>query len=65
MLHFLYIDPGSGSYFIQVLIAAILGAWFWIKGYWVRIKHFFMKKASKEDDKSTEDKRVEGEGREA
>ena len=37
----LYIDPGSGSYFIQVIIAAALGAAFWIKMSWQRIKAFF------------------------
>jgi hypothetical protein len=37
----LYIDPGSGSYVIQVIVAAILGAAFWIKMSWQRIKAFF------------------------
>jgi hypothetical protein len=38
---FLYIEPGSGSYLLQVVIAAILGAAFWIKMSWLRIKAFF------------------------
>lgn len=38
---FLYIEPGSGSYLLQVIIAAILGAAFWIKMSWLRIKSFF------------------------
>lgn len=46
--HLLYIDPGSGSYLVQVIIAAILGGWFWLKNYWVRIKAFFGSK--KKDD---------------
>jgi hypothetical protein len=37
----LYIDPGSGSYLVQVIIAAILGAVFYFKGIWLRIKLFF------------------------
>jgi hypothetical protein len=37
----LYIDPGSGSYLVQVIVAALLGAAFWIKMSWHRIKSFF------------------------
>ena len=44
----LYIDPGSGSYLVQVIIAAVLAGWFWIKNYWTRIKAFFSSK--KKDD---------------
>lgn len=38
---FLYVDPGSGSYLIQVIIAAVLGAVFYFKNMWWRIKTFF------------------------
>jgi len=38
---FLYIDPGSGSYLVQVIIAAVLGGAFWIKRFWRKIKSFF------------------------
>jgi hypothetical protein len=31
----LYVDPGSGSYLIQVIIAAILGALFYFKNAWL------------------------------
>ena len=37
----LYIDPGSGSYLVQVIIAAILGGAFWIKKFWRKIRSFF------------------------
>lgn len=36
-----YIDPGSGSFFVQMLLAGILGAGMAIKAYWHRIKAFF------------------------
>jgi len=36
-----YIDPGSGSYILQLLIAGLLGAAFAVKIYWKRIKAFF------------------------
>ena len=39
--HLLYIDPGSGSYLVQVIIAAILGVTFYFKTIWLRIKLFF------------------------
>lgn len=39
----LYVDPGSGSYLIQVIIAALFGAWFWLKGYFWKVKSFFSK----------------------
>ena len=38
---FLYIDPGSGSYLVQVIIAAVLGGAFWIKIFWRKIRSFF------------------------
>jgi len=42
MLHtFLYIDPGSGSYLIQVIIAAILGVGVYFRTIRARIKAFF------------------------
>jgi YidC/Oxa1 family membrane protein insertase len=34
----LYIDPGSGSYAIQVIIAAVLGVVFWIRTLWQRFR---------------------------
>lgn len=40
-LFLLYIDPGSGSYLIQALVAAVLGVAFFFKNIVVIIKHFF------------------------
>ena len=39
-----YIDPSTGSYIIQIILAGVLGALFAIKTYWGRIKLFFTKK---------------------
>ena len=53
-MHFflLYIDPGSGSYILQMIIAAVLGVSFFFKNFWLAIKTFFTgKKIKKEDDK--------------
>jgi hypothetical protein len=48
-----YLDPGSGSYLIQILVASIAGAGILIKTQWDNIKRIFGKKDSdeKEDDK--------------
>jgi hypothetical protein len=42
MQHFLiYIDPGSGSYLVQVIVAAVLGVAFFFKNIAAYIKHWF------------------------
>ena len=35
-----YIDPGTGSYIVQVVIAAILGAAVTLKVFWTKIGQF-------------------------
>lgn len=35
-----YIDPGSGSYLFQLLIAGLLGSLFAIKSFWHKIVAF-------------------------
>jgi hypothetical protein len=37
----LYLDPGSGSFLIQLLLAALLGIGVAAKMYWYKIKSFF------------------------
>ena len=36
-----YLDPGTGSYIFQLIIAAIIGGLFMIKLYWKKIRIFF------------------------
>lgn len=36
-----YIDPGTGSYIIQLAIAAFVGISFAVKIFWKKIKNFF------------------------
>ena len=38
-----YLDPGSGSFLIQILIAALLGIGVAIRASWGRIKKLFGK----------------------
>lgn len=49
-----YIDPASGSYIFQMLVASLLGALYALKVYWQSIKSFaarlFTKKPKKLPD---------------
>jgi hypothetical protein len=51
----LYIDPGSGSYLIQMIIAGVLGALFYIKSIWWKIKSFFTKRKPEDIENKEED----------
>ena len=44
-----YLDPGTGSYIIQLLIAAFVGIGFAVRLFWGRIKDFFKKILSKQE----------------
>jgi len=46
-----YLDPGTGSYVFQVLIAAVIGGLFAIKMYWQKIRNFFSNRFSRKQDK--------------
>ena len=45
-----YIDPGTGSFVIQGIIAAVVGAGFAIKVYWHKIVSALTGKSPVEDD---------------
>ncbi len=53
--YLLYIDPGSGSYLVQVIIAAVLGALFYFKTIWWKIKSFFKGKDPVDKKKQQDD----------
>jgi hypothetical protein len=46
-----YLDPGSGSILIQLLIAGLLGAGFILRSSWGKIKTFFRRDTPEETDK--------------
>jgi hypothetical protein len=50
-----YLDPGSGSVLIQLLIAGLLGAAFILKASWSKIKAFFSRSDAKKEEKSKDD----------
>jgi len=45
---FAYIDPGSGSLVIQMIIGALVGVGITIKLYWYKLKEKFFTKTPKE-----------------
>ncbi len=52
----LYLDPGSGSFLIQLLIAALAGAGIVIGANWAKLKRWISKKKKKpETETETED----------
>lgn len=52
-----YLDPGSGSFLIQLLIAALLGIGVAVRASWGKIKGWFgVKPKSDEEDDESESK---------
>lgn len=47
---FAYIDPGTGSFIIQMIIAGAMGALFTVKMYWKKISSYMKRMFSKETD---------------
>lgn len=41
--YLLYLDPGSGSYLLQAIVAAVLGGLMFFKNFWISVKSFFIK----------------------
>jgi len=46
-----YLDPGTGSYIFQLLIAGLLGGLLAIKIFWSSIKKFFLNLFSGKKDR--------------
>jgi ATP-dependent Zn protease len=51
MHQLLYIDPGSGSYLVQVIVAGALGVAFFFKNIVLYVRHFFYRLFGKKDKK--------------
>ncbi len=49
-----YLDPGSGSILIQLLVAGALGAGFLLRNSWGKVKALFGIKPAEEDETSEE-----------
>ena len=56
-----YLDPGSGSFLIQILIALFLGGAFAIRTFWGRIKRFFLRLLGREVPEEDDEDELEEE----
>ena len=45
-----YLDPGSGSMLVQLILGAVLGAGVFIRVFWKNIKSFFTKGKSDSEE---------------
>ncbi len=57
-MHFaprLYLDPGSGSFLIQLLFAALAGAGIFVLASWNKIKSWFGIKSKPKADEDDDD----------
>jgi hypothetical protein len=52
-----YLDPGSGSFLIQLAIAALVGGAVLVRSQWSRIKKLFGGKPSEPDEEDAEDEK--------
>jgi hypothetical protein len=53
-IYFLYLDPGSGSYLVQVIAAVALGIVFFFKNIKLYIRAFFSRFSKKNKDNPPE-----------
>ena len=37
-----YVDPGSGSYLVQIVLGSIAAAVLFVRSHWLAIKNFFL-----------------------
>jgi hypothetical protein len=49
-----YLDPGSGSYIFQLIIAGVVGLGFLVKVYWGKITTFFTRGSSRKGTETEE-----------
>jgi hypothetical protein len=54
MMKILYLDPGSGSFLLQLLLAALAGIGIAIGASWSKIKRLFKKGKDKSGDNEDE-----------
>jgi hypothetical protein len=45
-----YLDPGTGSFIIQVVVATVVGAAVTIKMYWKKLINFFTGKKEEDEE---------------
>jgi hypothetical protein len=45
-----YLDPGTGSFILQMLIASLIGIFFFFKNFWRKVRLFITGLFQKEDN---------------
>lgn len=45
-----YVDPGTGSYIFQIIVAALFGGLFMLRIFWARITGFFGERFSRAEE---------------
>jgi len=45
-----YLDPGSGSFIIQLIIASLVGVGFLVRSYWLKITSLFRDTPDESED---------------
>jgi len=51
-----YLDPGGGSYLIQIVVASVVGAGYFLKVNWGKVRDVFSRKDGKKTENEKEDK---------
>lgn len=46
----MYLDPGSGSFILQLIIASLVGIMFSLRGFWAKLAGMFKKSSSETSD---------------
>ena len=59
-----YLDPGSGSFILQILLASLLASLFFFKSFWKKVLSFFRKSSSKNQETSEESNQQESDRKE-
>lgn len=58
-----YIDPGTGSYLVQILIAVFAGGAFVLRTFWMNIKALFSRKSKETKTDGVEKDTTSDEGK--
>jgi hypothetical protein len=45
-----YIDPGTGSYLLQIALAGLLGAGYALRHFWAQVRRFVARPSSSRGD---------------
>lgn len=51
-----YLDPGTGSYLLQIIAAILFAGLFFIKSWWSKVKGIFLKIIAKNDEEESDKK---------